>query len=54
MSSEHLESSCFSKTPFAILPNDFLCLGNESDFYLSGNNVAEASILELMYEISTY
>lgn len=31
-----------------------LYLGNESDFYLSGNNVAEANILELMYEISTY
>lgn len=31
-----------------------LHLGNESDFYLSGNNVAEVSILELMYKISTY
>lgn len=31
-----------------------LHLGNESDFYLSGNNVAEVNILELMYEISTY
>lgn len=31
-----------------------LCLGNESDFYLSGNNVPEVKILELMYEISTY
>lgn len=31
-----------------------LYLGNESDFYLSGNNVAEANILELTCEISTY
>lgn len=31
-----------------------LHLGNESDFYLSGNNVAKVSILELMYKISTY
>lgn len=54
MSLNHLESTCLLKTLFAILPHDFLNLGNESYFYLTGNNVAEANILEFMYEISTY
>lgn len=32
----------------------FVISGNESYFYLSGNNVKEVNILELMYEISSY